>query len=118
MTPISNALTFLLVVAICPLAAAEVPKPAPRSTDDALRDVLNAQPGDDYDRALLGEPAKTDAKDRAGGDLERKLKQELGRAAQREDDQKEDVEGKGREQHRRLSRQFGPGAVEIGGASP
>jgi hypothetical protein len=78
---------WLAICACC--AAAEPPRPAQRSTDDALRDSLDSHAGDDYDRALLGELGKKDTKDRAPDDLEKKLKQQLGPASQREADEKD-----------------------------
>jgi hypothetical protein len=72
--------------AVCSAAvAAEPPKPAERSTDDALRDSLDSHAGNDYDRALLGDPGKSITKDRRKQDMEEKLKHELGPAAQWED---------------------------------
>ncbi len=84
---IFNLQFLFLFAAVCSLAAADPPAPVQPSTDDALRNSLNAHSGDDYDRALLGEPNKAgdSKKDHAAGDLARKLKQQLGPAANRED---------------------------------
>ena len=57
----------------------------PPSTDDQLRDSLNSKAGDDYDRELLGDPAKPDGKSRVDERMQKKLQKELGPAAQRED---------------------------------
>ena len=81
-------LQFPLCIAVCSLAAAaDSPSPVQPSTHDALRESLDSHAGDNYDRALLGETNKADAsrKDPSNGDLEKKLKQQLGPAAQRED---------------------------------
>jgi hypothetical protein len=77
---------LFLCAAACNLAAAADP-PAQPSTGDALRNSLNARSGDDYDRALLGEPGTADdnKKDHRASDLAKKLKQQLGPAANRED---------------------------------
>jgi hypothetical protein len=56
----------------------------PRSTDDQLRDSLNSKTDDDYDRALLGDQAKPDDKGRVDEALQKKLRKELGAAAQKE----------------------------------
>ncbi len=56
----------------------------PPSTDDQLRDSLNSKAGDDYDRELLGDPAKPDGKSRVDDPMQKKLQQELGPAAQKE----------------------------------
>jgi hypothetical protein len=81
----------MLALAICTIARADEPPKPQRSTDDILRDSLNSQSGDDYDRALLGDSSKanTNAKNRATDDLGKKLNQELGAAAQREDQQED-----------------------------
>jgi len=79
---------LLLCVAVCSVATAgETPKPAQPSTDDTLRESLDSHAGDDYDRALLGDAGKADAK-AAGSkkDQEKRPEQELGTAARREDD--------------------------------
>jgi hypothetical protein len=84
--------SLFVALAVCSLArAGDAPKPPQRSTDDALRDSLNSQSGDDYDRALLGDSgkAKPDAKDSKSDDLDKKLNKELGSAAQREDKQED-----------------------------
>ncbi len=56
----------------------------PPSTDDQLRDSLNSKAGDDYDRELLGDPAKPDGKGRVDEEMQKKLQKELGPAAQKE----------------------------------
>jgi len=56
----------------------------PRSTDDQLRDSLNSKAGDDYDRELLGDPAKPDDKGRADDRKQKRLQKELGSAAEKE----------------------------------
>jgi hypothetical protein len=61
----------------------------PPSTDDQLRDSLNSKTDDDYDRALLGDRAKPDDKDRVGAAMQKKLDKELGAAAQQEDKPKD-----------------------------
>jgi hypothetical protein len=83
---------LFLALAVCSFSRADgPPKPAQRSTDDVLRDSLNSQSGDDYDRALLGEPAKAKAgvKDRKTESTDKKLVQELGPAMQRVDQQED-----------------------------
>ena len=81
---------LLFIVVGCSIAVADdrTKRPQP-STDDALRDSLDAHSGDDYDRALLGEPDNADAKDRGGDDPDKKPKQQNGSAA-RQADQQED----------------------------
>lgn len=79
---------FFFVTYATAFAADPPPKPAQPSTDDALRNSLDSHAGDDYDRALLGEPGKVETKDRGKDDLAKKLKQQLDAAAQREDSQK------------------------------
>jgi hypothetical protein len=75
-----QSLLFLLAAASLAFAAE-----GPPSTDDQLRDSLNSRAGDDYDRALLGDPAKPDGKDRTAEEMQKRLQKELGAAAQRED---------------------------------
>ena len=58
--------------------------PSPPSTDDQLRDSLNSKTDDDYDRALLGDPAKPDDKSQVDDAMQKKLQKELGSAAQKE----------------------------------
>lgn len=70
---------FLLLVGSLAFAADPVP-----STDNQLRDSLNSRVGDDYDRELLGDPAKPDGKGSAVEDVQKKLQKELGSAAQQE----------------------------------
>jgi hypothetical protein len=79
-------LQFLVVLLAASLAFAADPPP---STDDQLRDSLNSKTGDDYDAALLGDAAKPDAKDRVDDALQKKLQQELGAAAEKEDKPKD-----------------------------
>jgi hypothetical protein len=79
---------FLLCLSLCSLAvASDRSQLAQSSTQDALRNRPDSHGGDDYDRALLGDANNSDArgKDRETGDLEKKLKQQLGAAAQPED---------------------------------
>ena len=85
---VSLLLFFMIVCGTIALADEPAKRPQP-STDDALRQSLDSHSGDDYDRALLGDSAKpkTDKKDRATDDSEKKMNQELGSAAQREDQQ-------------------------------
>ena len=78
-------LQFLLLFSVSRPFAAE----RPPSTDDQLRDSLNSRTGDDYDRALLGDPAKPDGKDRVDDEMQKKLQKELGPAAQKEDKPKD-----------------------------
>ncbi len=74
-------LQFLFLLLLGSLAfAADLPP----STDDQLRDSLNSKTGDDYDRALLGDPAKPDDKDRVDDKMQKKLQKELGAAAEKE----------------------------------
>ena len=78
--PIFN-FQFLLLFLVGSLAfAADLPP----STDNQLRDSLNSKVGDDYDRELLGDPAKPDGKGSAVENMQKKLQKELGSAAQRE----------------------------------
>ena len=58
---------------------------------DETRPQRSTQSGDDYDRALLSDPAKAAAKTKNDEirDLDKKLSQELGAAAQSEDQQKD-----------------------------
>ncbi len=49
---------------------------------------MNSKAGDDYDRALLGDPAKPDDKSRVDEQMQKKLQKELGAAAQKEDQPK------------------------------
>jgi len=63
------------------LAFAADPLP---STDNQLRESLNSKVGDDYDRELLGDPAKPDGKGQADEETQKKLQKELGPAAQQE----------------------------------
>ena len=72
----------LLTLIAGSLAYAAAPQP---STDDQLRDSLNSKAGDDYDRALLGEPAKPEDKGRVDDAMQKKLQKELGSAAQKEE---------------------------------
>jgi hypothetical protein len=87
---VSLLLFFMIVCGTIALADEPAKRPQP-STDDALRQSLDSHSGDDYDRALLGDSAKpkTDKKDRATDDSEKKMNQELGSAAQREDQQED-----------------------------
>jgi hypothetical protein len=85
--------SLFLAIMICSFARADEPPKSPqRSTDDMLRDTLNSQSGDDYDRALLGKSGKADsaAKDRKTGDSD-KLLDQLGPAAQRADQQEDQL---------------------------
>ena len=84
-------LLFFVMLSGAFALADEPPKRSQPSTDDALRDSLDSHSGDDYDRALLGDSdkSKTDVKNRSTGDLDKKLNQELGPAAQREDQQED-----------------------------
>ena len=85
-----RSLFFMLVG--CSVALADEPAKRPQpSTDDALRDSLDAHSGDDYDRALLGEPKKPDnaAKDRGTGVSDKEPKQQNEPAANK-DGQQED----------------------------
>ena len=66
------------------LAAPAFAADPPPSTDDQLRDSLNSKTDDDYDRALLGDPAKPDDKGRVDEEMQKKLQKELGAAAQKE----------------------------------
>jgi hypothetical protein len=61
------------------------PAATPPSTDDQLRDSLNSKTGDDYDRELLGDSAKTVDKDQVDDALQKRLQKELGQAAKKED---------------------------------
>src|SRR5208283_4586114 len=79
------ALLVLMAVHSAPALAAE----PPRSTDDQLRDSLNSKAGDEYDRELLGDAVKPDAKGRVDEELQKKLAKELGAAAQKEDKAKD-----------------------------
>ena len=76
---ISNLL--VLTLATGSLAFAADPPP---STDDQLRDSLNSKAGDDYDRELMGDPAKPDDKGRVDEQMQKKLQKELGAAAEKE----------------------------------
>jgi hypothetical protein len=64
----------------------------PPSTDDQLRNNLEAKAGDDYDRELLGDPDKPGGKGRVDDALQKKLQQELGAAAKREEGPKDPLE--------------------------
>ena len=70
----------------CPYLAGSLAFAAegPPSTDDQLRDSLNSKAGDDYDRELLGDPAKPDGKGRVDEEMQKKLQKELGPAAEKE----------------------------------
>ena len=74
-------LQFLFLVLFGSLAFSADPPP---STDDQLRDSLNSKTDDDYDRALLGDPAKPDDKSRVDEKMQEKLQKELGSAAKKE----------------------------------
>jgi hypothetical protein len=71
------------------LAAGSVAAAPPPSTDDQLRDSLNSKAGDDYDRELMGSPAKSDTAGRVDDEMQKRLQKELGPAAQREDKPKD-----------------------------
>ena len=75
-------LQSLVLLLFGSLAFAAAPPP---STDDQLRESLNSKAGDDYDRALLGDPAKPEGKGQVDENLQKKLQRELGPAARRED---------------------------------
>ncbi len=79
---ISNCACLVMLLLASPLAFAA----APPSTDDQLRDSLNSKTDDDYDRALLGDPAKPDDKVHVDDAMQKKLEKELGPAAQKEDE--------------------------------
>jgi hypothetical protein len=81
-SPISNCLILFLLLASASLAFAADP---PRKGGDS-------KAGDEYDRELLGDPARPDDKVPAGEALERKLRRELGSASQREDKSKAPLE--------------------------
>jgi hypothetical protein len=84
-------LFFIIVGGSIALADEPAKRPQP-STDDALRNSLNSHSGDDYDRALLGEPKKdadNAAKDRGTEDPEKKSKQQNGPVTE-QDNQQED----------------------------
>ena len=82
-----SSITFLILALLAgSLAFAADP---PRSTDDQLRDSLDAKTGDDYDRELLGDSAKPNTKDKVDDQMQKKLQQELGPAAQKEDKPKD-----------------------------
>jgi hypothetical protein len=49
----------------------------------------DSKTGDDYDRELLGDPARSDSKGRPDDAMQKKLQQELGAASQREDKPKD-----------------------------
>ncbi len=77
---------LFLCWAACSPALASDP-PVQKSSDDALRDSLDAHSGNDYDRALLGEPDKAAANknERGNEELDKMLKRQLGPAAPWED---------------------------------
>jgi hypothetical protein len=79
---------FVFLLMCGPLACAADPAP---STDDQLRNSLDSKAGDDYDRALLGDQAKPEAKPPAEDSLQKKLKRELGAASQKEDKAKDPI---------------------------
>jgi len=76
---------FLLALTASSACYAVTPPP---STDDQLRDSLNSKAGDDYDRELLGDAAKSAGGDRVDDKMQKRLQKELGPAAQREDKSK------------------------------
>jgi len=82
---IVNCIFFVLAVIAGSTACAATP---PSSTDDQLRDSLNSKAGDDYDRELLGDPAKPADGSRVDDQMQKRLQKELGPAAQREDARK------------------------------
>jgi len=103
-------LQFLLLLLLGSFAFAAAPPP---STDDQLRESLNSKTGDDYDRDLLGDPAKPDGKNRDDDQMQKKLQKELGPAA-REEGQPQDpllhVAGQMRDAQQRIG-QRDSGAV-------
>ena len=80
-----------LLVALAVSVARADEAPPQGSSETALRESLNFQSGDDYDRALLSDSVKAAANTKSDKirDLDQKLNRELGAAASREDEQKD-----------------------------
>ena len=61
-------------------------------SDEYLHNSLGSPPSDDDGRELMGDPAKPNSKDRAKTEMQKRLQQELGSAAQKEGKPKDPIQ--------------------------
>ncbi len=105
---ISNCTFLLLTFAAVSLAAATDPPP---SSDGQPREGLNSQAGDDYDRALLGDPATNPSDKRNGASSDREFPKGSPLDSKHSDKGRVD-----NEMLKRLQRELGAAAQKEGGS--